>query len=197
MPLQVRLTLLVCMVFIRSQALAQQELLPEWQAVSNYKLWSPTSKENKKLVTDNKLQVIVLLSTECPMCISYTRTLEELNKRFSSKVNFYGIFPGNTYTDEKINEFVSSYKLSIPIYIDEKMKMTRALKGRVTPEVFLFDSSGNCVYRGAIDDWLVELGKKKTKPDQHFLLNAIEQALNNEAVLITYTKAQGCLLNDF
>jgi len=77
------------------------------------------------------------------------------------------------------------------------MKLTKLLRAEVTPEAFLFDSSGTCIYRGAIDNWLVEIGKKKIKADEHFLQNAIEQTLRGEQVAINFIKAQGCLLNEY
>lgn len=197
MPLPFRVIFFICFIFLRLQASSQSGLPQVWETVASTKLWSPVQKSKLQLNADTQMKVVVFLSTECPMCISYTKTVEELKNRFSSQVSFYGIFPGRTYSDVQINEFVSSYKLTIPVFVDKKMKLTNALKAEVTPEVFLFDSTGKCIYRGAIDDWLVALGKKKTKPDQHYLLNAIEQTLRNEPVLVTYTKAQGCLLNDY
>lgn len=189
--------LMFCLFFTGQKTNAQTIFLPDWKIVSSFKLWSPIEQQHSKLLDDKQVKLILLLSTECPMCISYTRTIAELYAKYSSIIGFYGIFPGRSYTDKQIKEFVSSYQLSIPVLVDPKMKLTKSLKGEVTPEVFLFDASGKCVYKGAIDNWLVELGKKKIKPDQHYLQDAIEQTLRGEPVLISYNKPQGCLLNEY
>jgi hypothetical protein len=96
-----------------------------------------------------------------------------------------------------VKGFTASYRLNFPLYVDKKMSLTRYLEGEVTPEVYLFNSNGQLVYRGAIDNWLVDLGQKKQKPDQHYLLNAITQTLSGELVRLPFVKAQGCILNDY
>ena len=197
MQLRLRYALIYCMLFLSSYVYSQSRIQPVWSSLTSEKIWSPFEQKYKPLKDDGRLQVIILLSTECPMCISYSRTIEALNQQYASQINFYGVFPGRTYSDKQVNEFVSSYKLTIPVFIDPKMKLTKLLRAEVTPEAFLFDSSGTCIYRGAIYNWLVEIGKKKIKADEYFLQNAIEQTLRGEQVAINFIKAQGCLLNEY
>jgi hypothetical protein len=77
------------------------------------------------------------------------------------------------------------------------MHISRLLKGEVTPEVFLLDAQGQLLYHGAIDNWLAGIGQKRQKPNEHYLLDAINQSLLGQAVSIPYVKAQGCILNDY
>jgi hypothetical protein len=94
-------------------------------------------------------------------------------------------------------QFKQSYNISYALLTDKKNDVVRKLRGEVTPEVYLFDQTGQCVYRGAIDNWLTALGKKKQKPDQFYLADAIQQSIKGEQVTNSYVKAQGCALNEY
>jgi hypothetical protein len=74
--------------------------------------------------------------------------------------------------------------------------LTRYLQATVTPQVVLIDSVGNLVYKGAIDDWIVGLGKKKEKITMHYAADAIKQYLQLMPVTVKSTKAYGCKIND-
>jgi peroxiredoxin len=160
-------------------------------------VWSPERQANISIAKKEGLTAVVLFSPECPMCINYTQPLNTLKQQYDDRLQVIGIVPGKTYSDDVIKGFTASYRLNFPLYVDKKMSLTRYLKGEVTPEVYLFDNNGQLVYRGAIDNWLVDLGQKKQKPDQHYLLNAITQTLSGELVRLPFVKAQGCILNDY
>ncbi|HET7897019.1 MAG TPA: redoxin family protein, partial [Flavisolibacter sp.] len=119
------------------------------------------------------LQVFVFLSPECPLCKNYSLVLNTLQKKFGKKVQFAGIVPGRTYTDEDVQQFVKDYKVQFPVYIDLQKELSNYVKATTTPEVVLLNKSGGLVYRGAIDDWVQALGQNKAKPKQRYLEDAI------------------------
>ena len=61
----------------------------------------------------------------------------------------------------------------------------------------MVNKSGKLIYRGAIDDWIEELGQKKIKAQQHYLQNAIIQYLQKEDIQLKQTRPVGCLINEF
>jgi hypothetical protein len=67
----------------------------------------------------------------------------------------------------------------------------------VTPEAILMDENGQVVYRGAIDDWVVELGKKKLKATNEYLRQAVFQYLHQQPVAIKRVVPKGCLINEY
>ena len=143
------------------------------------------------------LTAVVFLSPECPLCKNYSLTLNQLTKKHGSTVRFYGVVPGKTYSPEAVRQFVDDYKISFPVLIDSQKEFSTRVEATVTPEVVVFRQSGDVVYRGAIDDWVQALGKKKQKPEQHYLEDAIARYLQNKEVLVKQTRPIGCLINEF
>jgi hypothetical protein len=176
---------------------AQDQQGGNFQGVRRVELWSPQLQQGLRIAPANTLFALVLFSPECPMCINYTQTLNAIQQQYGEKIQLIGIVPGKTYADSTLLNCIESYSLNFPLYVDRNMKLSRYLKGEVTPEVFLFGVDGQKLYHGAIDNWLLGLGQKKQKPDQHYLLNAIEQTLAGETVTLPHIKAQGCILNDY
>ena len=145
----------------------------------------------------SKLTAVVFLSPECPLCKNYSLTLNQLKKKHGNEVRFYGVVPGKTYSQEEIRQFADEYKLSFPVLIDREKEYTNRVQATVTPEVVVFRQSGEVVYRGAIDDWVQALGKKKAQPEQHYLEEAIVRYLQKKEVVVKKTTPIGCLINEF
>ncbi len=176
---------------------SQVKQLLDLAEVREIPVWSPQQKAETTIGQSGKLNLLVLISPECPMSINYTLTLNQLQEQYARELSITGLIVGSSYSDETIKQFAASYKISYPLLVDRKKEIALTLKGEVTPEVYLFDQSGHCVYRGAIDNWLMSLGKKKQKPDRFYLADAIRQAVNGEPIPTAYVKAQGCALNEY
>ena len=147
--------------------------------------------------TGTKPVLFLFLSTECPLCQNYTAALNALYKQYKNQVVFYGILPGNTYTSSDVKTFISTYQISFPLLIDDSEKLTRYLQTTVTPEALLMDAGANLLYKGAIDNWLVSLGKKRIQATEHYLQDALDNTIHHTNIKIKRTKAIGCKLNDF
>ena len=165
---------------------------------------------------NNKLKVLLFLDSECPLSISYSRTINQLVKKFSNcnnnSVNFL-FFLTHHNSPKSILNIRKAYKESIecwessnveihyknrfqhpPFYLDSNHRITNIINAEITPQCFLIDSLGKILYRGAIDNWVVELGRKKQYINEHYLENAIEQYLNGDPIEISHTKAIGCII---
>jgi len=144
---------------------------------------------------DEKLKVFIFMSPECPLCISYSTVLVELNERFKdSGVLFFTIYPGTFYTVNQIMEFQIEYDFHLNAYLDPTSKFAKLLKATVTPEVFLLSKKGEVVYSGAIDDWAFAPGKKRQITEKKYLENAITQAIAGEIPEPSKTEAIGCYI---
>ena len=161
------------------------------------KLWSPKIQSHVNITNPKHPVVLVLLSPDCPMCISYTQLLKRIRTKYDQEIELIGIIPGRTYQDSVVLKFVDKYELNFPVYVDKKLKVSKYLKAELTPECFLFDQKGMLVYSGAIDNWLTDLGKKRLQADQHYLLDALSQTHSGIPLLFSYVKPQGCLLNEY
>ena len=141
--------------------------------------------------------LFVFLSPECPLSQDYMPLLNELNKKYAGKISFFGIFPGEAYPANEIKQFSEKYGVEYPLLIDSTMALTKLLFARVTPEVILLSNNNELVYKGAINDLLMTLGKRRVKVTNHYLENAIIESIYGRPVSIKRTKAVGCKINDF
>jgi thiol-disulfide isomerase/thioredoxin len=149
----------------------------------------------KLIVEDEKLTVFVFMSPECPLCISYSSVLLELNEKFkNSGVIFYTIYPGTFYTAEQIKEFQLEYDFHLKTYLDPTSKFAKLFNATVTPEVFLLSKQGEVMYSGAIDDWAFAPGKKRQVTEKKYLENAINHVLAGEIPEPSQTEAIGCYI---
>ena len=139
--------------------------------------------------------VIIFFSPECPLSENYTLTSNTLFHKYSSdSIQFIGIIPGKQYNMEEINKFQTKYNLLYPIYLDEEKELTNYLGANITPECFVLNKNKNVIYHGAIDNWAVDLGKKRTLVTEHYLNDAIQHVLNAIAIDKTYVEAVGCYI---
>jgi len=140
------------------------------------------------------LSLFVFLSPECPLCQNYTTVLNKLEKQYAGKVKFYGIIPGKAYNADVVRSFREKYKIAFPLFLDASFRLSRYLQASVTPETILLNDRNELVYKGAIDNWLKDLGKMQARTTAHYLQDAIDRYphQNNPK----RTKAVGCLIND-
>lgn len=183
--------------FLNASATAASDSLPAFRNTAAFAIFSVAEQKNVYLDCSKKaLTLFVFLSPECPLCQNYTKTLNDLHNRFGAKIDLYGIVPGNAYESEELVNFVSKYKVVFKVGIDKEFLLTKYLQASVTPQVILLDSSGSLVYKGAIDDWVTGLGKKKQTSSVHYTADAIQQYLGALPVKIKSTRSYGCKIND-
>ena len=174
-----------------------KDSLPIFKDIAAYEIQDAGLQKNIRIrLKDHTLSLFVFLSPECPLCQNYTKTLNQLSKQFNEKLKVVGIVPGAAYSAADVTDFAKKYHTLFPIGIDQQQLLTKYLQATVTPQVVLIDSIGNLVYKGAIDDWVVGLGKKKENVTMHYAADAITQYLQLMPVKIFSTKAYGCKIND-
>ena len=140
------------------------------------------------------LTVYVFLNTECPISQQYVRTLSTLHKQYAVNATFVALFPSKTDSPRLVQQFRNEYGLSFAGKPDVKTTMARQLRAHVTPEVVVLDATGRVRYRGAIDNYFFDLGKHRPAATQHYLRDALNELLANEAVAVPETEAVGCLI---
>jgi thiol-disulfide isomerase/thioredoxin len=144
-----------------------------------------------------KPRVFVFLSPECPLCQNYTSLLNKLNTEYAGRIELYGIIPGKTYSRAVIAAFAKKYKVNYPLLIDESLAFSKYLQAEITPEAVFLDAGNLLVYRGALDNWLSDLGKRRATVTETFLLDAVDRNLRQQPVARKRNKAVGCLINDY
>lgn len=95
---------------------------------------------------------------------------------------------GDGYEDMVQRAESSNYQF--PYVLDENSELARAFGATHTPDVFLFNSDLELVYKGAIDD----NAASAEEVEEPWLKNAIENLANGREIDPRSTKALGCTI---
>jgi thiol-disulfide isomerase/thioredoxin len=169
------------------------------EKVSSFKLVNVKGKAEtlRSELGNNRLTAFIFLSPECPLCRNYTKVLNELEKEYPTSLGVVGVISGSAYPTKEVRSFKDKFSIVYPLYIDPKKELTEYLEARITPEVVLIDNKGSLVYRGAIDDWVISLGKTKIKSREYYLRDAINSYLENKPAAVPYKEPKGCYINEY
>jgi thiol-disulfide isomerase/thioredoxin len=144
-------------------------------------------------VVRNELTVFYFLAPECPLCQNYAKAMRDLSDA-NPKVKFIGIFPGEAYSEEEIRKYLIRFGLEFDSYLDPDFKFTNLLGAEITPEAFLIDANGNTLYAGAIDNWAISLGQKRSVITKKYLADAIAAAREGLPADPKKSQAVGCFI---
>ncbi len=192
---------LLIAVSFQINAFCQYYHLPEKKAfnkdsITAFTLQSVNGADTHLSLAEKKILVIAFLSPECPLCKNYSSKLANIKNKYGRQVRFAGIIPGS-FDINDITSFHKNYLPSWELLRDTSLLLTHYLEGEVTPEVLVINNKdGLLIYKGAIDNWLVSLGKARNKVTNYYLDVALNNFINNNPS-IPFTKPVGCLINDF
>lgn len=180
----------VFFLFITSTVFAQSN----WSALDSCELTTLNKKKLRAQSLKYPYTVFIFFAPDCPLSQKYTFPLQLIYDRYKTDVNFIGIFPGKWYTNSEFKKFQKSYRPSYKLVKDEKLKLTNYLNATVTPEVFLVNENGRVLYHGAIDNWVIKLGNNRKSANEHYLSEAISQALKKQVINPDFVNPVGCFI---
>ncbi len=158
-----------------------------------------TGKKHKlgdfaKSPSKSKVLVIALTDTSCPITKKYLPTLAEVEDAYS-EIGVAFLFVNLNEADKlaAIKDAIKTNKLTSPYVHDTSGALGKALGAMTTTDVFVLDEARTLIYRGAVDDQY-GFGYTKSRPSEHFLVEAIEAALANKQPKTRATWAPGCAL---
>ena len=139
--------------------------------------------------------VLLFYSLECPISNYFSATLNGLVERFGeSRLRWVGVCVDPDLTPKAQLEHAEEYRLAFPVISDPRSLLAKALRAKVTPEVFVINQSGHVLYRGRIDDQYAARNVKTTTPQTHELADAVEAILKGTEIRTKETQAVGCPL---
>lgn len=145
--------------------------------------------------SENALTIIYFLSPECPLCINYTLAMRNLEREFASdSIAFFGIYSQEWFSAVEVDSFALKYNLGFRMLLDGNNRLAQALGATITPEVFILNRESEVLYRGKIDNWVNDLGKKKLEVSEHYLKNALVAWADGKAIEPKRTEPKGCLI---
>jgi len=148
------------------------------------------------LKAGDSISLYIFLLDDCPICIQYTSTINDLHNEYGSQVSFVGYFPNFSSKKSKIDTFKNKYNLDFPLYTDYYKTQAKKYNAQVTPEVILYNNTKNVIiYQGRIDNKFYKLGRRRNVVTEHNLKEAILNTLNNQPVEQPFVEPIGCFIN--
>ena len=137
--------------------------------------------------------LVIFSSTHCPFVLGWQDTMVELGNTYQDKgvgvvlINSNNpATAGDTY--ESMQEMAKAEGYRFPFVVDATSDVARHFGAGKTPDVFLFDTAGKLVYKGAIG----EGGQKPKDGGETWLKDALDALLAGTPVEKAVTKAVGC-----
>ena len=148
-----------------------------------------------KAATKQGLLVMFSCNT-CPYVIkSQARTKEAMDYAKSHNIGMVIINSNEAQRDKEdsynaMATYAKKQGYKVPYVVDDKSKVADAFGATRTPEVFLFDSNGKLVYKGAMEDNPSNPAESK----ELFLKAAIDNMLAGKPADPNSTKSIGCTI---
>jgi thiol-disulfide isomerase/thioredoxin len=136
----------------------------------------------------NKATVIMFIATKCPFSNAYNMRMANMAKAYGKKgVRFVGINANVAELAPEVASHAREHKFSFPVLKDTGNVIADRFAAKVTPEVFVVDSSGVLRYHGRIDN-----DKDEKAVVTQDLKNALDAVLGNKPVTTKMAPAFGC-----
>ncbi len=142
--------------------------------------------------------VLVFTRTDCPISNRYAPELRRLHDRFTrGGAAFWLVYVDGAETVEAIERHRRAFGLGFDALRDPDHALVRLAGATVTPEaaVFVGGAAGpRMVYRGRIDDRVVDLGRTRVAPTQRDLAEVLDTLAKGGTVSPRTTTAVGCFI---
>ena len=147
-----------------------------------------------KLLSE-KATVIMFICNHCPFVKHVNVELVDLANDYISKgVSFIAINSNDVEnypedSPDKMKEYAIRLGYPFPYLFDETQEVAKAYDAACTPDFYIFDEKGVCVYRGQLDDSRPGNGKPVTGAD---IRSALDHLLSGKEVDKVQKPSIGC-----
>jgi hypothetical protein len=145
-----------------------------------------------------KAIVFLFTSTDCPISNRYAPEVRRLAQTFGPRgVVFRLIYPGRADGPDAVRQHMAAFAYSgaTEAYRDPDLALVKFTGATVTPEVAVVVGA-KVVYRGRIDDRIVDFGLERAMPTVHDLGDALTAVLAGRPVAHPVTQSVGCFIAD-
>ena len=158
----------------------------EWQTATGAKV-NPFAARSKP-------SVLIFQMTDCPISNLYAPEIGRIIADYSAKgVSFFRVYVDQDLSAKSALTHGKEYGLQSPIILDPRMALAKRVGATVSPEAVVLDPKGKVVYRGRIDDRVVDYGKVRDQARRQDLRIALNQTLAGEPVTQPKTTPIGCI----
>lgn len=144
-------------------------------------------------IIGKKGTLVIFTCNHCPYAVKWQDRIAKLGNEYKKKG--FGVIAINSNDPESnpmdnfegMVERAKLLKLEFPYVVDSTSSVAKAYGAQKTPEIFLFNTAGKLVYKGAVDDHY-----DQTKVEKHWLKAALDNLIAGKKIDPSSTKAVGC-----
>jgi thiol-disulfide isomerase/thioredoxin len=140
--------------------------------------------------------VLIFVRTDCPVSNRYAPTIQRLSAQYAGKAVFWLVYPDKSESSASIEQHLHDYAYKLPALHDPQHALVKVGQAQVTPEVAVFDATGQLVYHGRIDNWYVTFGHARPAPTTHELDDALQAVLRGSKPQVATASGVGCYISD-
>ena len=160
------------------------------ESISAGSRWIPLRTDPGKPV------VLIFVRTDCPISNRYAPTIQRISAQYTGRATFWLVYPDRSESSAAIERHLQDYGYKLSALHDPEHSLVKLSQAQITPEVAVFDASGQLVYHGRIDDWYQDFGHARSAPTTHELDDAIRAVLTGKKPEVTAASAVGCYISD-
>ncbi len=140
-----------------------------------------------------KATVCFFVLPDCPISNAYAPEIRRIGADYKAKkIATFVVHADPDVTAERAKKHAQEYGLTCPVLLDPAHRLVKHTGATIAPEAVVLAPDGKVLYRGRIDNWYVDYGKRRAAPTQRDLRNALDAVLQGKRVPVAATKAIGC-----
>lgn len=144
----------------------------------------------------HKATVVFFLLPDCPVSNAYAPEIKRIATEYSKQqVETWIVYVDADLSTADIKKHASEYGLEGKLICDRSRDLVKKLGVTIAPEAVVVNSRGERMYRGRIDNLYADYGKRRVKPTERDLRNALDAVLAGKPVQVETTKAIGCIIS--
>lgn len=142
-----------------------------------------------------KAIVLAFSGPECPISNRLAPDLIRIHRDFESRgVRFYLVYPEREVDADTARRHAAAYGYTFPVLLDPGRVLVDKTQAKVLSEVAVLSSAGELLYRGRINDRILDFGTIRPAATREDLRLALEDVLAGRPVAEPRTEAIGCII---
>ena len=146
-----------------------------------------------------RVTVLIFITTDCPIANGYAPQIQGLITGYADRpVDFCLVHTDPDTTEKRARAHAADYGYGqeTAIILDRQHLLVRQAGAMITPEAVVLAADGGLEYRGRINNWYGDIGRKRVHVTRHELRDAVDAVLAGRPPAVTRAEAVGCSIED-
>ena len=119
--------------------------------------------------------VLFFILHDCPICNSYVPEMNRIAAEYRSRgFGFIAAYLDADFSRREAQQHGREYRLEFSFIVDSDHRLVGRTGTKIVPEAAVFDSEGEILYRGRIDNLYADIGQRRSAPTQWNLREALD-----------------------